>query len=201
MREFIIQIFKIIINYRYYSIIIIVYELYFSFFYQNKYNKLSVSRYKSATNPIPTPFYLIKLIDAFIIKKKIKHICDLGSGYGKNLYYFGEKKKYKIEGIEIDKKIFSKIFISKKIKIYNTNIHGFNFSKKKYDLLIVNDPFTDKKDYKKLINKLLKERYKKHLVFINIDLNKRKIIKNFSNFFFEKKFSGSRCIIFAKLKI
>ena len=71
MREFIIQIFKIIINYRYYSIIIIVYELYFSFFYQNKYNKLSVSRYKSATNPIPTPFYLIKLIDAFIIKKKL----------------------------------------------------------------------------------------------------------------------------------
>ena len=50
--------------------------------------------------------YFLKRIKKFVIKKKINHLCDLGSGYGKVLYFFGSLNNYKIDGVELDKEIY-----------------------------------------------------------------------------------------------
>ena len=118
-----------------------------------------------------------------------------------NLYYFGLQKKCKIEGIELDKKLFNdfKLKNKHKLKIYNNDIFNYNFKKNKFDLLILNDPFVNHDDYKKLLKKLVNYDYKNYLVFINLDCVKQNIIKNFCEIIEIKKFSSTRNVIFTKI--
>ena len=200
MKKYTKHLFSIFKNYKYYSFIIIFYELIFIIFYEKKYNKIYYSKINSATNSIAIPFYLIKFIEKFIKKNNIEKICDLGFGEGKNLYYFGFKKNLLIDGIELDKYLFSKfINTSKNINLYNKNILEFNFNLKSYQLLIVNDPFKHKEDYEKLLINLHQSNFNNYVIFINLSLDKRKIITKKSKIILEKNFSKTRNMIIVKI--
>ena len=86
---------NIIINYRLYFIPILIYELYFYIFYNKNYNKFKYLDSNFLSDSIPCPYFFLKKIEDYIQKKNIELICDLGSGYGKILYFFGKicKKK------------------------------------------------------------------------------------------------------------
>ena len=192
-----ISIFK---NYKFYSFIVIFYELIFIIFYEKKYNSIYYSKNNSATNSIAIPFYLIKFIEKFIKRNNIKNICDLGFGEGKNLYYFGIKKNIPIDGIELDKYLYLKfIRTNKNINLFNADILNFNFKMKSYQLLIVNDPLTHKKDYEKLLINLHKSNFSNYIVFINLNSNKKRVIKKKVQIIYEKNFSKTRSLIIAKL--
>ena len=61
---------------------------------------------------------------------------------GKRYNFFGKIKKYKIDGVELDKEIYieSSSLKNNNINIYNKNILKFDIFKKKYELFIINDP-------------------------------------------------------------
>ena len=188
-------------NYKLSSFVIIFFELIYVIFYDNYYNKIYFSKNKKATSAISIPFYIIKVIENFINNKKIIKICDLGFGRGKNLYYFGLQKKYTIEGIEIDKELFDQFILKNKnkLRLYNNDIFNYNFKNNKFDLLIINDPFINYDDYKKLLKKLINCDYKNYLVFINLDSAKQNIVKNFCEIIEIKKFSNTRNVIFTRI--
>ena len=203
MLKYINYIIKIILNYKAYSLNIIFYEIFFLLFYDKKYNIINLSKIKSATDPVPTSFYVLKLIESFINKNKIYNICDLGSGRGKILYYLGVIKKMNIDGIEIDNELYSQSLVLKNqnIEIKHANILDYDYLKKKYDLLIVNDPFQNKEDLQILLRKLETLKYENFIIFINIDIEKVKIIKNYTKILKFKKFSKSRNVYFTKIQL
>ena len=181
----ILDIFK---NYKLYSFQVLFYELIFITIYKRKFNKFEYLNSNFLSNSIPCPFFFLKIINKFIIKKNLKQLCDLGSGFGKVVYYFGKIIKLKIDGVELENEIYkySKVLEDKNIKIYNENILKFDLKKKKYDLFILNDPLKKKHDLLKLILILKKKCPKAFFVFVNLDkykqvliLNNLKIIENF----------------------
>ena len=193
---------EILINYRFYSIPILIFEIFFSIKYPNKYNKFKYYNSKSSSDPIPCSFYFLKKIEKFLNKKKIKYICDLGSGYGKVLYFFGKIKKYKIDGVELDKEIYveSLSLKNKNIKVYNKNILKFDMSSKKYESFIINDPLKKLSDLKKLINKILRTKKKKYLILINLSKEKSNNIKKYLRVLDKIEISSKRNIYFCSKK-
>tara|TARA_B100001123_G_C15051729_1_gene923852 strand:+ start:225 stop:833 length:609 start_codon:yes stop_codon:yes gene_type:complete len=179
MRKYLKVFVEILINYHIYSIPILIFEIFFYIKYPNKYNKFKYSSNNILSDSIPCPFYFLKKIEKFLKNKKIQHILDLGSGYGKALFFFGKVKKFKIDGIELDKKIYIESLSLKNnnINVYNKNILQFDFFNKKYELFIINDPLKKFSDSKKLINKILRIKKKKYLVLINLSKEKSNYIK------------------------
>ena len=118
-----------ILNYQLYAILIIVYEIYFILKFNSKLNKFKYLDNNYLSDSIPCSFYILKKISNFVDKNNISSICDLGSGYGKILYYFGNIKNISIDGIEYDESIYneSKNLENENIKIYNNDIFNFNF--------------------------------------------------------------------------
>ena len=202
MKKYFKFILNTIINYRLYSIIIIIYEIYFILKFSSKLNKFKLLNHDYLSDSIPCSFYILSKISKFVKINKITSICDLGSGYGKILYYFGNIKKIYIDGIEYDNSIYkeSRELENEKIKVYNNNFFKFNFSKKNYNLLILNDPLKKHEDLEKFVNliKLINKSF--FLVFINLSQNKIKIIEK--NFFIlnKKIFSNSRNYFLVKNK-
>jgi len=191
-----------ILNYRLYSIVIIVYEIYFILKFSSKLNKLKYLNNDYLSDSIPCSFYILCKISNFVKKNRIKFICDLGSGYGKILYYFGNIKKIYIDGIEYESSIYneSKKLENEKIKVYNNDFFKFNFKEKNYNLLILNDPLKKPDDLEKLIN-LLKLTNKNHfLIFVNLSHNKIKIIEKNFLILSKKEFSNSRNYFFVENK-
>ena len=143
-----------------------------------------------------------KKIEKFLKKKKIKYICDLGSGYGKVLYFFGKIKKYKIDGVELDKEIYNESLSLKNnnITVYNKNILKFNFFNKKYELFIIDDPLKKLSDFKKLINKILRTKKKKYLILINLSKEKANNIKKYLRVLDKIEISSKRNIYFCSKK-
>lgn len=125
----ILDIFK---NYKLYSFQVLFYELIFITIYKRKFNKFEYLNSNFLSNSIPCPFFFLKIINKFIIKKNLKQLCDLGSGFGKVVYYFGKIIKLKIDGVELENEIYkySKVLEDKNIKIYNENILKFDLKKK-----------------------------------------------------------------------
>ena len=193
---------EILINYHIYSIPILIFEIFFYIKYPNKYNKFKYSNSKFLSDPIPCPFYFLKKIEKFLNKKKIKYICDLGSGYGKVLYFFGKIKKYKIDGVELDKEIYieSLSLKNKNINVYNKNILKFDMSSKKYESFIINDPLKKLSDLKKLINKILRTKKKKYLILINLSKEKSNNIKKYLRVLDKIEISSKRNIYFCSKK-
>ena len=181
MRKYLKVFVEILINYHIYSIPILIFEIFFYIKYPNKYNKFKYSSNNILSDSIPCPFYFLKKIEKFLKNKKIQHILDLGSGYGKALFFFGKVKKFKIDGIELDKKIYIESLSLKNnnINVYNKNILQFDFFNKKYELFIINDPLKKFSDSKKLINKILRIKKKKYLVLINLSKEKSNYIKKY----------------------
>ena len=193
---------SILINYHFYSIPILISEIFFYIKYLNKYNKFKYYNSKILSDSIPCSFYFLKKIEKFLDKKKIRHLCDLGSGYGKVLYFFGKIKKYNIDGVELDKEIYIESLSLKNdnINIYNKNILKFDIFKKKYELFIINDPFKKFSDLKKIINKILRIKKKNYLVLINLSEKKSNYIKKYLKILDKIEISSKRNIYFCTKK-
>jgi len=180
MSKYLKAIFNIFKNYKFYSFQLLFYEFIFFIFYNHKFNRFKYLNSNFLSNSIPCPFlYLIK-INKFISNNNVKHICDLGSGYGKILYFFGVLKKLKIDGVEFDIEIFNSSYSlqNNNINIFNDDILKFDFEKKNYDLLIINDPLKDKEDFRKLILKIKMIKKDIFIIFINLDFKKKDIMFN-----------------------
>jgi len=174
---------SLIYNYKIYTLHILVFEIIYIFKYGTKFNTLKIFNSSSATDSIPCTYYILLKIKQFLFKKKTKYICDLGSGYGKVLFYLGYINNYKISGYELDKNLFhfAKINLKKKCKILNKNILKVNFFYQNYECFIINDPLKKTKDYKTLIDNItkIKKKFKRYLIIINIGPKKVKIMKKF----------------------
>ncbi len=165
-------------NYKFYSFVILFYEAYFFLIHGSKYNRFKYLNSNFLSDSIPCPFFFLNKINKFILNKKINMICDLGSGYGKILYFFGHILKKKIHGIELEEKIYKQSLSlrSNKVRIFNDDILKFNIKKNYYDLFILNDPLKKPKDLLKLVISI-KKKYKNILfIFINLDPRKQNLV-------------------------
>jgi hypothetical protein len=166
MLNYLKALYHIILNYRFFTIQILLDEIYFNFKYDKNLNQFKYLKSNFLSDSIPCPYFFLKKIKSFVEKKDIRFICDLGSGYGKVLYFFGEINKYKIDGVELDKDIF------------NHNILDFNFNSKEYDLFILNDPLKQLGDLNILIKKIKSTRKNHYLVFINLTPDKTNLVNS-----------------------
>jgi hypothetical protein len=193
--------FDIFKNYHLYSIPILINELIFYFKYNSAFNKFKYLNSDFLSDSIPcSHFFLIK-IKKFIVKNNIKFICDLGSGYGKILYYLGILNNFKIDGVELEKEIFleSRKLENDKIKIFNENILEFNVNNINYDLFVINDPLKKKEDLNKLILRI-KSTYKQtYFVFINLNPEKLSLALNKLKILDSLIISKNRSILFCSI--
>ena len=180
MSKYLRAIFNIFKNYQFYSFQVLFYEFIFFIFYNHKFNRFKYLNSNFLSDSIPCPFLFLIKINKFISNNNVKHICDLGSGYGKILYFFGILKKLKIDGVEFDIEIFNSSYSlqNNNINIFNDDILKFDFEKKNYDLLIINDPLKDKEDFRKLILKIKMIKKDMFIIFINLDFKKKDIMFN-----------------------
>ena len=202
MLKYLRAITNIIKNYKLYFIPILFYELIFYIFYNKKYNRFKYLDSTFLSDSIPCPYFFLKKIEKYILKNNINLICDLGSGYGKILYYFGKLAKKEIHGVEIEKEIYlsSKELLSENIKIFNEDILTFNLNNNLYDAFILNDPLKNESDLLRLILKIKLVYRNVNLIFINLDLNKQNLIKNELNIIKNFKASNNKNIFFCDFK-
>ena len=198
MVNYIKPLYHILKNYRFYSIYVILYEIYFNIKYDKKFNQFKYLKINIFSDSIPCSFFFLQKIKKFVKKNKILKICDLGSGYGKIIYFFGIIGNYKIDGVELDKEIFnkSKFLINDNIKIINKNILNYDLDENKYQLLILNDPLKKLDDLENLIKYIASIKYSCHIVLINMTEDKYKIIKKNLKIIETYKISKSKNIIF-----
>ena len=118
------------------------------------------------------------------------------------LYFFGKIKKYKIDGVELNKEIYIQSLSLKdnNINVYNKNILKFDIFNKKYELFIINDPLKKFSDLKKLINKILRIKKKKYLVLINLSKEKSNYMKKYLKVLDKTEISSKRNIYFCSKK-
>ncbi len=180
MQKYLKAFFHIFKNYHFYSIPILLSEAIFYLKHNNTVNKFKYLNDDFLSDSIPCPYYFLKRIKSFAIKKDLNNFCDLGSGYGKVLYFFGSLNNYKIDGVEFDKEIYlnSTVLNNNNIEIFNANILELDFNNTKYDMFIMNDPLKKKEDLLQLILKIKKFCKKSYLVFVNLDEKKIKIINH-----------------------
>ena len=178
MKKYLKALFDIFKNYHFYSIPILINEVTFHTKYNSSFNKFKYLNSDFLSDSIPCSYFFLKKIKKFIIKKSIRSSCDLGSGYGKILYYLGVLNNFKINGVELEKEIYleSVILKNKNIKIFNEDILKFECSNSRYNLLIMNDPLKKKNDLQKLILKIKKNKKKIYLIFINLNSKKLSLV-------------------------
>ena len=202
MQKYLKAFFHIFKNYHFYSIPILLSEAIFYLKYNNTVNKFKYLNDDFLSDSIPCPYYFLKKIKSFAVKKNLNSFCDLGSGYGKILYFFGILNRYKIDGVELDKEIYLDSLNLKKnnIKIYNEDILKFDLANTRYDLFILNDPLKKKDDLDKLILKI-KASYKQgYVIFINLDQDKLKCVFENFNIVESTIVSKTRNIIFCSIE-
>ena len=173
MQKYLKALFDIFRNYQFYSFLILLNEAIYYQRYNNAFNKFKYLNSNYFSDSIPCSYFFFKKIKKFIIKNNIKFSCDLGSGYGKILYYLGVLNSFKIDGVEFEKEIYLESVKLKNdnIQIFNKNILNFNTSNK-YQLLIINDPLKKNEDLNRLIQNIKKNYSKIFLIFINLNQKK-----------------------------
>ena len=174
----------------------------FQLIHNKEFNKFKYLNSKFQSDSIPCSYYFLKKIKKFISKNNIDYFCDLGSGYGKILYFFGILNRYKIDGVELDKEIYldSLNLKNDNIKIYNEDILKFDLANTRYDLFILNDPLKKKDDLDKLILKI-KASYKQgYVILINLDQDKLKCVFENLNIVELTIISKTRNIIFCSIE-
>ncbi len=201
MIKYFFYLIEIIKNYHFYSFLVLVYEIFFNIRYGIRFNKFSYYKNDSSTDPVPCCYYFIRKINIFFKKNKINKICDLGSGYGKMIFYFGKIKKLKIDGVELNKEIFDSTYFlcDENIDIYNDDILKFELSKTNYQAFIINDPLKKDEDFNLLLSKLEKLNKKIFIAFININEMKQKEVKKKMNLVENFRISSSRGILFCTI--
>ena len=203
MKKYFKAIIEIIINYHIYSLPVLLFEFYYYIRFQNKYNNFKYLNSQFLSDSIPCSFFFLKKIEIFIRRRKLNKICDLGSGYGKILHFFGKVKKYQIDGYEFDREVYqsSLSLVNKNIKIYNKNILFKDVLKLDYQIFIINDPLKKIKDFKKLIDNLINMKgKKKYLVLINLNQNKKAYMYKNLKIINCIVISPTRNIFFCKIK-
>tara|TARA_B100000003_G_C10878654_1_gene350216 strand:- start:63 stop:671 length:609 start_codon:yes stop_codon:yes gene_type:complete len=189
-------------NYKFYSFVVLLYEVYFLLIHGSKYNRFKYLNSNFLSDSIPCPFFFLNKINKFIFNKKINIICDLGSGYGKILYFFANILKKNIHGIELEEKIYKQSLSlrSSKVRIFNEDILKFKIKKNYYDLFILNDPLKNPKDLLKLVLRIKKKYKNVLLIFINLDYNKQNLV--FKHLKIQNRFivSKNKNIFFCKIK-
>ena len=202
MQKYLKALYEILKNYRFYSFTILINEIIFQLSYNKEFNKFKYLNSKFQSDSIPCSYFFLKKIKKFISKNNINYFCDLGSGYGKILYFLGILNRYKIDGVELDKEIYLDSLNLKKnnIKIYNEDILKFDLANTRYDLFILNDPLKKKDDLDKLILKI-KASYKQgYVIFINLDQDKLKCVFENFNIVESTIVSKTRNIIFCSIE-
>ena len=177
MQKYLKALYDIFKNYRLYSITVLLNEAIYYQRYNNAFNKFKYLNSNFLSDSIPCSYFFLKKIKKFIIKNNIEFSCDLGSGYGKILYFLGILNNFKIHGVELEKEIFleSTKLENKNIRVFNKNILQFDFNDR-YELFIINDPLKKNEDLNELVLKI-KDYYKKiFLVFINLNEKKLKFV-------------------------
>tara|TARA_Y100000591_G_scaffold316047_1_gene324283 strand:- start:65 stop:673 length:609 start_codon:yes stop_codon:yes gene_type:complete len=202
MLKYLKVIINIVVNYKFYFVPVLSFELFFYIFHNKNYNKFKYLDSSFLSDSIPCPYFFLKKIEKFMYKNKIDTICDLGSGYGKILYYFGKIKKKEIHGVEIEKEIFlsSKELICNNIRIFNENILKFNLNQITYDAFILNDPLKNETDLMKLILNIKNSYNDVIIILINLDLQKQQLVKKELNILENFKASKNKNIFFCKIK-
>lgn len=192
INKYIKSLYHIFLNYKFYSFIILLSEFFFLVKFGSKFNKFKYLNSKFLSDSIPCPYFFLNKIRNYISINNLVSICDLGSGYGKILFYFGKIHKHKIEGVEFIKEIYneSKFLTDKNISIINKNILKIDLLKKNHDLYILNDPFKKAEDLKIIIKKLKMLKKRIHIIFINMTLEKYRIINR--NLKIKKKYLISK---------
>tara|TARA_B110000444_G_scaffold242111_1_gene259123 strand:+ start:137 stop:769 length:633 start_codon:yes stop_codon:yes gene_type:complete len=202
MQKYLKALYEILKNYRFYSFTILINEIMFQLIHNKEFNKFKYLNSKFQSDSIPCSYYFLKKIKKFISKNNIDYFCDLGSGYGKILYFFGILNRYKIDGVELDKEIYldSLNLKNDNIKIYNEDILKFDLANTRYDLFILNDPLKKKDDLDKLILKI-KASYKQgYVILINLDQDKLKCVFENLNIVELTIISKTRNIIFCSIE-
>tara|TARA_Y100000590_G_scaffold3633_1_gene4824 strand:+ start:2508 stop:3143 length:636 start_codon:yes stop_codon:yes gene_type:complete len=125
-----------------------------------KGNRFTFSKNEMADN-IPCPYYFLHKIKNFFANKNIKSFIDLGSGYGRVIYFFNKYFKINYCGIEYfdkpfnySKSLFEK---DKNIHIKNENFKNLNFLNDEYDCYFLNEPLKNKKDFELVMNNIIKK--------------------------------------------
>ena len=194
--------YHILLNYHFFTIPVVANEIYFNFRYDKKLNRFKYLKSNFLSDSIPCPYSFLKKIKKFIEKKDINLICDLGSGYGKVLYFFGKINQHRIDGVELDSNIYqlSKSLENERINIFNENILEFNLNSKNYDLYILNDPLKQIDDLKKIIKKLKTVDRSCHFIFINLTPEKTNIVNSNLEVIESYIISKNKNIFFTKSK-
>ena len=201
MTKYFFALIEIVKSYHFYSFLVLGYEIFFDIKYGTKFNKFNYYKNSLYTDPVPCSYYFIRKIDNFFQKNRIDKICDLGSGYGKMIFYFGKIKKKKIDGVELNKEIFDSTYFlcDENINIYNEDILKFELSKIDYQAFVINDPLKKDKDFNLLLSKLDRLNKKIFIVFININEIKQKEVKKKMNLVENLRISSSRGILFCSI--
>lgn len=179
MLKYLKVIINVVINYKFYFFPILSFELFFYIFHNKNYNKFKYLDSNYLSDSIPCPYYFLKKIEKFLEKNNIDLICDLGSGYGKILYYFGKISKKEIHGVEIKKEIYlsSQKLACENIKIFNEDILKFKLNNILYKAFILNDPLKNDDDLLKLILNIKKVYKDVIIILINLDNQKQQVMQ------------------------
>jgi len=201
MKKYLKALFDIFKNYHFYSIPILIDEFIFYIRFNSSFNRFKYLRSDFLSDSIPCSYFFLKKIRKFIIKKNIRYSCDLGSGYGKIIYYLGILNNFKIDGVELEKEIYleSVSLKNKNIKIFNEDILMFECRKSRYNLFIMNDPLKKKEDLQKLILKIKNYNQKTYLIFINLNSKKISLVLKNLKILDSLIISKSRNILFCSI--
>ena len=202
MQKYLKALYDILKNYQFYSFTILLNEIMFQLIYNKEFNRFKYLNSKFQSDSIPCSYFFLKKIKKFISNNNINYFCDLGSGYGKILYFFGTSNKSKIDGVELDKEIFldSLNLKNDNIKIFNEDILKFDIANTRYDLFILNDPLKKKDDLEKLILKIKESYNQGYIIFINLDKDKLKSVFENLNIVESTIISKTRNIIFCSIQ-
>ncbi|MDB9825812.1 class I SAM-dependent methyltransferase [Candidatus Pelagibacter sp.] len=202
MQKYLKALYDIFKNYRSYAFTILINEIIFQFKYNGELNKFKYLDSKFQSDSIPCSYFFLKKIKKFILKNDINYSCDLGSGYGKILYFLGNLNNHKIDGVELDKEIYSYSLTLKNIntKVFNEDILRFDIKSAKYDLFILNDPLKKLEDLKKLIARIKNFYNTGYIVLINLDEKKLQSVLDDLEIIDSLIISKSRNILFCSIE-
>ena len=202
MQKYLKALYDIFKNYRLYAFIILINEIIFQFKYNGELNKFKYLDSKFQSDSIPCSYFFLKKIKKFILKNDINYSCDLGSGYGKILYFLGNLNNHKIDGVELDKEIYSYSLTLKNIntKVFNEDILRFDIKSAKYDLFILNDPLKKLEDLKKLISRIKNFYNTGYIILINLDEKKLQSVLDDLKIIDSLIISKSRNILFCSIE-
>lgn len=202
MQKYLKALYNIFRNYHLYSVPILIYEIIFQFKYNSALNKFKYLDSDFLSDSIPCPYFFLKKIEKFIKKNKISHACDLGSGYGKILYFLGILNDNKIDGVELEKEIYleSLNLQNRNIKIFNEDILKFDVNNTKYDLFILNDPLKKMENLHELIIKIKKLYNQGYFIFVNLNQEKIKCISENLNMIDSFIISKNKNILFCSIE-